>query len=301
MSLSKTHPYGPHKVLQADSDIPEDFELDLALCDGTQYELPVSAEEDVEDLFRSMHAKRKPLLEYEAALANFEAVCNDIKESGDYQSSRKLYLFASFELNAHGKQAPAFRTKLTTGKKHNDPVFLQIHSDNIVIDCHWLSCIHAEVFVNEADKEFAPLFDYNNPFNFKLADRFASKKWKTENRTLEVLRLIDFYQIQCVALKSDAMKGKLKCLDQPRKENGKRVASIRSAFEQKLLAWGASVKSIKSHYDTYRALWTIHMLLGSDLNNRMLSTLTAFALGQPRKDPKTVKTQLDTLLKRVHP
>lgn len=278
----------------------DESELDLTLDDGSKFEL-IYDNDSISNLLQRHHENRQSVLPYEVATANFAALCAEVKATGDYKSARERYRALSFELNIHGKQAPAFRKKLETGKKLNDPVFLQIHRDNITIDCHWLWCTRAEVHVNEADNEFAPLFDYSIPFDFDLADNFASKKWKTENRTLEVLRLIDFYQVQCSALNSDTLKSRIKSLDQPRKEAGKRIPSIRSNFEKRLLTWGASVKNVQKHYSTYRALWTIHMLLGSSINNRMLSTLTALALGQPRKDPKTVKTQLNTLLQKVVP
>lgn len=277
--------------------ISEDFELDLTLADGTQFDM--SGAESITDLISEHHANRQPLFEYEEALENYEAVCKQIKATGDYESSRGRYRFCSFELNAHGRVAPAFRKELQTGKKLNDPIFFQIHRDQITIDCHWLYCRKEEVTVNSKDDEFADLVTLDAPFDFSLCDRFAAMKWKRDNRVLECMRLTDFLQVQLSALQSSEMKMRIQRLDEAIKGDNQRLPSPRSTFERKLSTWEKKSASAKKHRLTYQALWKLHSALGPSMNGRVLSELLSVATGQPQKDPKTVKTQLETLLKNM--
>lgn len=293
-------PYEQNSRPQTSSEldaISEDFELDLTLADGTQFDM--SGAESITDLISEHHANRQPLFEYEEALENYEAVCKQIKATGDYKSSRGRYRFCSFELNAHRRLAPAFRKELQTGKKLNDPIFFQIHRDQITIDCHWLYCQNEDVNINEKDDEFADIFDLRSPFDFALCDEFAAKKWKRDNRVLECLRLTDFQQFQLAALQSSDMKMRIHRLSEAMKGEKQRLPSPQSNFERKLSAWEKRSASVKKHRATYQALWKLYMVLGPSLSGRMLSELLAMALGEPRKDPKTVTTQLKTLLKNT--
>ncbi|BDB71794.1 hypothetical protein Cthiooxydans_42060 [Comamonas thiooxydans] len=273
-----------------DDDFSEDIELDLSFSEDKEYQAAY---------LKGLYSRGKTFRKYEEVLDEYEGLCMEIASTGDYPSSREQYRWLSFELNALGKLAPAFRRKLETGRAKNDPVFLLIHRDQVVIDCHWLYCTRSGVHVNSNDRKFANLFDLNLPFDFELADHFAAMKLKTENRVLEIMRLTGYQQVQLVALRSDAMKEKAKSLEAPRTDGKKRLPSIRSVFESQMFTWGTKVTRVQQHYPTYRVLWLLHTLLGTGVNGRMLSELTALALGTSPKDPKTVKDQLDTLLART--
>ena len=273
-----------------DDEFPEDIELDLSFPEDKAYQATY---------LKDLYSRGKTFRKYEEVLNEYEGLCMEIESTGDYPSAREQYRHLSFELNALGKLAPAFRRELRTGKKRNDPVFFQIHRDQIAIDCHWLYCIRSEVHVNSDDRKFVGLFDLASPFDFDLADHFAAMKWKTENRVLDSLRLTEFQQVQLITLRCDAMKSKAESLDAMRTDGKKRLPSIRSVFERQMFTWGAKVTRVQQHYPTYRVLWLLHMLLGTGVNGRMLSELTALALGTSPKDPKTVKDQLDTLLART--
>lgn len=273
-----------------DDDFSEDIELDLSFPEDKEYQAAY---------LKDLYSRGKTFRKYEEVLDEYEGLCMDIESTGDYPSSREQYRQLSFELNVLGRLAPAFRRELRTGKKRNHPIFFEIHRDQIVIDCHWLYCTRSAVHVNTADHKFAKLFDRSIPFDFDLADHFAAMKWKTENRVLEIMRLTDFQQIQLLTLRSDAMKANVENLDALRKDGNKRLPSIRSVFERQLYSWGTKVIRAQQHYPTYRVLWQLHMLLGAGVNGRMLSELLSFAQGTPPKDPKTVKDQLNTLLKRT--
>lgn len=301
MQQSSSNASDQHRLSQTSAELDEisdDVELDLTLADGTEFEMSSGADSHTSAI-SNRHANREPLFEYEEALENYHVVCQQIKVTGDYESSSERYRFCSFELNTHGKLAPAFRREIQTGKKHNDPIFFQIYRDQIAIDCHWLYCRNEEVNINAKDHDFADLVNLSSPFDFALCDKFAAKKWKRDNRVLECMRLTDFQQVQLAALQSSEMKFRIEHLDKAIKGEKQRLPSPRSNFERKLSTWERQSACAKKHRPTYQALWKLHMTLGPSLNGRMLSELLAVALGAPRKDPKTVKSQLDTLLKKT--
>lgn len=274
----------------SDDESFDNIELDLSFPEDKKYQAAY---------LKGLYSRGKTFRKHEEVLNEYEGLCAKIESTGDYPSNREQYLLLSFELNVLGKIAPAFRRELRTGQKRNHPVFFEIHRDQIVIDCHWLYCTNSDVNVNTADHKFVRLFDRSIPFDFDLADHFAARKWRTDNRVLEIMRLTDFQQIQLCKLRSDAMKSKAENLDALRKDGVKRIPSVRSIFERQLYSWGTKVTRIQEHYPTYRVLWQLHMLLGTSVNGRMLSELLSFALGLAPKDPKTVKDQLGTLLKRT--
>lgn len=257
-------------------------------------------EEKIREQINEVHGSRQKLLSFEEALMQYKQLCSVVKVSGDYAASRERFRELSFELNVHGLLAPGFRDPLKVGKGWNDPIYKVIDRDLVVIDCHWFYCQFESIFLNDRDEEFQGIFCLDQNFDFDLADEFSLKKWKKNNRVLESLRLTDFQQIQTAALRSKEIKEKFENLNKAPMVNGSLTPSLKSEFEKKLSAWIGDSKSKKEHRPTYRILWQLHKVIGDQLNGRQLSELTAMALGQPKKDPKTVKTQLQTVLRKVN-
>ena len=92
----------------SDDESFDNIELDLSFPEDKEYQAAY---------LKDLYSRGKTFRKYEEVLEEYEGLCMEIESTGNYQSAREQYRLLSFELNALGKLAPAFRRELRTGKK----------------------------------------------------------------------------------------------------------------------------------------------------------------------------------------
>jgi hypothetical protein len=232
-------------------------------------------------------------------LVRMHALSDELCRHGDYDKVRDDYCRLSILMNIEGRIAPAFRPKLVTGKKHGSPVFLSIHRDQLVIDCHWLQVTKQSVKVRAKDVEFASMFKADQSFPFELAWNFANKNWGANHRALDMLRLTDFQQCQLTSLRSDEFKAKVIGLTEGCRRDGKYWPSPLALFERGLSAWCERDKRIIKHRDGYVAVWKARSFLGASASVRQVAHLTALMLGEAPKDDKTIRSREENIRRHI--
>lgn len=239
------------------------------------------------------------LPELDDPLARLCALTEELCRHGDYAKVRDDYCRLSILMNLAGRIAPAFRPELITGKRHGSPVFLSIHRDQLVIDCHWLHVTEEFVKVRAKDVEFASMFKSASPFPFDLAWGFANKKWGANHRALDMLRLTDFQQCQLAGLRSDELKARIIGLTEGCRRDGRFYPSPLALFERGLSAWCERDKRITKHRDGYLAVWKARSILGSAATVRQVGQLVALMLGEAPKDDKTIRSREENIRRHI--
>ncbi len=232
-------------------------------------------------------------------LVRMHALTEELCRHGDYDKVRDDYCRLSILMNVEGRIAPAFRPELVTGKKHGNPVFLSIHRDQLVIDCHWLQVTKQSIQVRAKDVEFASMFKVNQSFPFELAWNFANKNWGANHRALDMLRLTDFQQCQLTSLRSDEFKAKVLGLTEGCRRDDKYWPSPLALFERGLSAWCERDKRITKHRDGYVAVWKARSFLGASASVRQVAHLTALMLGEAPKDDKTIRSREENIRRHI--
>lgn len=232
-------------------------------------------------------------------LTRMHALNEELCRHGNYDKVRDDYCRLSILMNLAGRIAPAFRPELVTGKKFGSQVFLAIHRDHLVIDCHWLHVTKALLNVRSKDVEFASMFKSTKPFPFDLAWSFASKKWGANHRALDMLRLTDFQQCQLAGLRSDELKARIIGLTEGCRRDGRYYPSPLALFERGLNAWCEREKRIVKHRDGYLAVWKARSFLGNGASVRQIGQLAALMLGETPKDDKTIRSREEKIRRHI--
>jgi hypothetical protein len=259
-----------------------------------------SREHDLDEVISSTFpVYQSATLEHtEDALARLEALISKLREHGEYSLVRDEYCILSILLNQQGVIAPAFRPEPITGKRRGNPVFFDIHRDQVVIDCHWLYC--KKLMFKTRDVEFLPMFNTEGPFPFDLAWKFAKKVWKSKHRTDEALTLTHFQQCQLVALRGEEVSARFgAALDGLRKSGGRIPAKI-AAVRQSLNMWAEKNKRIENLRDEYEHLWLARELLGSLPSIRQITELSALMSGAKFRDDKTIREKLKRMDRHIN-
>lgn len=224
-------------------------------------------------------------------LAKLIDLTDELAKHGDYSRVRDEYCQLSIQLNLQGQLAPAFRPMLVTGRKYGDSVFNAIHRDQLVIDCHWLQVTKQFFKIRDKDVEFARMFKPAASFPFDLAWEFAKKKWTSNHRVNDMLRLTPFQQCQLVTLRGDEMQARIQQVEHGTRKDGRFIPSPLSAFEQGLSAWCERDVRIHKHREGYLAVWKARMFLGVKASVRQVGELAAMMLGEAPKDDKTIRSR----------
>ena len=225
------------------------------------------------------------------------SISDEFRAHGDYHRIRNDYCQISILLNLEGLWAPAFRSRLKPKAARGNSVYMEIHRDQVVIDCHWLHSMKERV--KARDEEFRPLFDHNHEFPFTVAWDFSNKPWKREHRAGMALPLTARQQCQLETLREKFVRDRFEsALGGGMKTRGRTPPKI-SALRQQLGAWGERNKNIIRHLDDYEHLWLARELLGTEGTVRQISELYALIAGIPQKDDKTVSGKLKTLLRHT--
>lgn len=200
---------------------------------------------------------------HEKPLERLDELFEELIQHGNYYLIRDEFCTLSVTLNIQGKIAPAFRPQPHTKKKFGDKVFMQIHRDQIVIDCHWLHTTKQKVNLRPKDKEYRSLFSASKPFPFHQAWDFAQEKWSSDHRAQGMFRLTMFQQVQLATLQSKTTKEFIQSLDHGTRASGRYIPSPISDFEIKFSEWCERDKRMSKHRGDYFAIWLARILLGS--------------------------------------
>lgn len=92
------------------------------------------------------------LLKFDDAAREVSAITAELLAHQNYHLVRSRYCHLSIRMNLEGRQAPAFRTKLSAEPKHGDPVLMLMHRDRLVIDYHWCHASRMAVGGPERDR-----------------------------------------------------------------------------------------------------------------------------------------------------
>lgn len=224
------------------------------------------------------------------ASAALETLMAALSRHGDYHLIRDEYCRLSILLNLQGRLAPAFRPKPNPGKRKGNPVFLEIHRDQVVIDCHWLYCRRQMVKVR--DSEFRPLFRRAQPFPFDLAWTFANKVWKKAHRADEAFSLTPFQQCQLAALRGVRVSTRFTAALEGVRKPGARIPPKVALVRQRLAEWCERNRRIVPLFDDYERLWLAREVLGPDASVSLIAELFALMTGQDVRAEKTISDKL---------
>ena len=230
------------------------------------------------------------------ARAALVALVAEHNASGDYGSIRSRYLTLNFRLNEEGAWAPAFRPRPVVPKlaSAQRPEHLDVHRDQIVIDCHWLRSNGAPVFPR--DVEYEPLFDPQTPFDMELAREFAEQKWSKRHRVDDALALTPFQQAQLGTLQSTEVMTRRRHALRGTGAGATRISARMSTFRRCMNRWCENDPRMRNHRDMYEALWLARELLGDDARADHLAQLATLNIGRGAA-PLTAGTVRDKLRK----
>jgi hypothetical protein len=215
----------------------------------------------------------------------------------DYSRIGDEFVDLSFALNHQGQLAPAFRPQPIVGLAKGHSIFIDIHRDQIVVDCHWLHCRHEQIVTHDA--ELQPLFDLDDEFQFDLAVEFANKNWTKKHRIGQLLVLTNRQQCQLATLRSKVIDGKLQAALMGVGKGAARIPPKVTAVRLKLNEWAERNKGVQRLLKDYENLWLARELLGDGAPVRQVAELFGLMSGKPKLDDKTVKGKLETLGKNI--
>jgi hypothetical protein len=225
------------------------------------------------------------------------ALMAELRIHGDYARIRDRYCQLSIQINIEGLLAPAFRTPPKPGAKRNDPVFKQIHRDQLVIDCHWLQS--QDLMVKPRDLEFCPMFNKSGPFPFDLAWKFANKVWKKEHRAEEALSLTTFQQCQLATLRGPTVAERFDlALNGVRTPAGRSPAKV-ALVKKGLAEWCERNVRIVPLYEDYKSLWLARELLDKGASNCQIGKLHGLICGRPPLSDATISGKIKTMEKQL--
>ena len=230
-------------------------------------------------------------------LSRLEALIDELRQHGDYRRVRDEYCQLSILINLQGAIAPAYRLLPKPGKRKGDPVFLEIHRDQLVIDCHWLHSKKERVRAKDGD--FWKMFDSTRPFPFAVAWAFASKNWRKSFRANEALFLTSFQQCQLAALRSEAISERFNHAENGVHRGGGRAPAKLATVRQALGEWCERDRRIIPHYDDYVRLWLSRELLGAGAPIRQIAELFALMSGAVPRDDKTIRGKLEKMDRHI--
>lgn len=227
-------------------------------------------------------------------LERLTALMEELREHGDYRRVRDEYCCLSILLNSQGAIAPAFRPLPKTGKRKGSHVFLEIHRDHVVIDCHWLYC--KKLMVKARDVEFRSMFDTAHPFPFGLAWMYAKKNWKSTHRADQALGLTTYQQSQTVTMRGSIVAGRYHAA---LKGDRGRVHAKIGAVKQGLNEWCERDRRVIPHYEDYLNLWLARELLGADAAIHQIAELFSLMTGDKPRDDKTIRCKLEKMDRHI--
>jgi len=217
-----------------------------------------------------------------------------------YADVRDAYCHAHIDLNKRSNVAPAFRTELRLKAPKDDPAYLALHQDQMVVDLHWLrekgNCIRIH------DKEWRNLMlqegDPDFGFDFDLAWSFACQNWSTEFRVKTVLGLKEVHQCQLMALRSNDMKARFKAIMYGGARSG--ITKVRQVLSE----WTEDDPRMERYVEDYEALWLARELLKPIKSSRKLpirniAKVAAIMRGSEQLTDKTVREKLTKLDSRL--
>ena len=223
-----------------------------------------------------------------------------LQGGGKYSDVRDAYCHAHIDLNKKSNIAPAFRTELRLKAPKDDPAYLALHQDQMVIDLHWLREKEGNIKVH--DKEWRNLIQHevfaDYGFDFDLAWSFASQNWSTEFRVKTVLGLKEVYQCQLMALRSNDMKARFKAIMYGGARSG--ITKVRQALSE----WTEDDPRMERYVEDYEALWLARELLKPIKSSRKLpirniAKVAAIMRGSEQLTDKTVREKLTKLDSRL--
>ena len=275
---------GTQKSTSASSEPkPTNIDETLALTSSTEQEERATGELST-PVHREAHPEPKAPPESDPPVgADVRAALTDLlkeyKASGDYASIRSRYVAMNLRLNEEGAWAPAFRPRPIVPKlpSAQRPEHLEIHRDQIVIDCHWLRCTGSPVYPR--DDTYEPLFERETPFDMELAGSFAEQKWSKKHRVDEALALTPFQQAQLGTLQSIEIMTRRRHALRGTGAGATRISARMSTFQRCMNRWCESDPRMRQHRDMYEALWLARELLGDEARADHLAQLATLRLG----------------------
>lgn len=149
-------------------------------------------------------------------------------------------------MNCRGIQPPRCRPlrslpKLPAGGKYS-AVETVMARDRQVLDLHWLHCNGKRDRLGH--KAFADLFA-GDDFDFDLASVFASKGWNLASKTVKVLNLLDFEQVQMAYFR-------MKHIDDAWRNA---ETSMNTTVAKRLREWAIKEPGFAVHTEGLKQLW----------------------------------------------
>lgn len=215
----------------------------------------------------------------------------------NYSLIRIEFVELSALLNNQGLLAPAFRPQPMLGLVKGSPTYMDIHRDQIGLDCHWLHC-RREMVVTR-DEELRPLFDPDGTFPFALAKEFAQQVWTKKHRIEQLLVLTHRQQCQLATLRGKNVEGRFEAALKGIGKGRGRVPPKVTAVRLQLYEWAERNKGVRPLLKDYENLWLAKELLGNAAPIRQIAELFSLVSGKPKLDDKTVKGKLETLGKNI--
>lgn len=224
-----------------------------------------------------------------------EALAHRISEMSSYEDARTELCALHFQLNLEGKIAPAFRPRAKVIKARNDSIYMLMHRDQIVIDCHWLHTNMSEAGLLCHNDKHRRLIHKVRAFDIPEAWAFAMEKWTDEHRATNIFSLSTLHQCQTLSLRSTVVADRAVQATGGKNSRDKSVKGLIGRVRQALNDWASRDRRITPHLTDYVNLWLARHLLSASSTPREVGQLVALMQGGRHRDDATTRDKLAKL------
>lgn len=212
------------------------------------------------------------------------------KSPESYWGVRAEFCAASIVLNERGLRPPRFRSACHSVAWKPSMTWSEemktMSKDMMIIDLHHLHCFGIRSTVD--DYEFKNLLT-NDIFDFELAARFVSAKWKKQARVDKLLTLSDVEQWQCRKLASASFE-----------KRWKDVVNQSAAVEQRLKSAAYRNPRLNPEIQDYTRLWIADTIC-ADGNQRLIGLFHGWQRGAKPLAQSTLSSKLKTMRRWTKP
>ena len=197
-------------------------------------------------------------------------------------------------MNRRGIQPPKLRPQrslpmLPKGQKYDVPDTV-MSRDRQVLDLHWLHCRGKRDRIEH--KAYGDLFT-GDEFDFDLAVQFACKGWSLASKTVKVLDLIDFEQMQMAFFR-------MKHIDDAWK-NG--FSSMNTTISKRLREYVVKEPEFAMHIEGLKRLWLAEKMVAvADLDGeKIIGLVYGWLMNEEPLTKGTMNAKLKRMRRRTTP
>lgn len=250
--------------------------------------------------FPVRHTEGIILRDHDAVMLELRGMVSKAANTNDYPLIRKRCCELHLLLCDMGLWAPGFRPwpKLEGRFRESSYDFSvpenQMHRDRLIVDLYWFHSRREQINVKSSHSEWAPLFDFDSPFNFELAEKFALESLSNHYRVVEILALTAFQQLQAATLRSKTLKQHAEAYIKSSRGLCKEVIPSPDAQHRAAVAHWREMQPRVKNPEQHLANAHARYLLKNG-NKGQTRLVAGFILGGQPLDHKTVERSLQSL------